>query len=365
MSLSFRDRMRTISFQKFVVKTLDNIVSTINLGSLLFPFCSSVYSSVNYLFIPDYVGVDESGVISLHVMMMGPNVERKFDMTITQISCDSEKRAPPHCLQYLTGTHGRFKSFNYDFSPVLSSSPVQPAAQIPSSPSPSLTSNLLPGFGEGYPNDIDYMICLKKEPGFCSVTYELATQDSKLLPFGIGFYFGGEKKILQGRQIVQQPILQCNEDYLTIGGIRICSSTIPSFPDGQSFVSDIGSGIQKSETSTGLVFNATLAAPTLLTDSTPGPFLARFVSNKAFNAKGFYIFFRQNPCKWINFTISGNTWLDSYTELQSLLYNFDPLSHPNKLKVCKALCISIHVLFETKCINDPSFIPCFPSEDHG
>jgi len=141
------------------------------------------------------------------------------------------------------------------------------------------------------------MICLKKEPGFCSVTYELATQDSKLLPFGIGFYFGGEKKILQGRQIVQQPILQCNEDYLTIGGIRICSSTIPSFPDGQSFVSDIGSGIQKSETSTGLVFNATLAAPTLLTDSTPGPFLARFVSNKAFNAKGFYIFFRQNPCK--------------------------------------------------------------------
>lgn len=244
----------------------------------------------------DYFGVDESGVISLHVMMMG-SFDRKFDLTITQIPCQSEKRAPPNCLQYLTGTHGKIKSFNYDsYSSPASLSNLGTTTTTTPSP-PSLTSSSassILGLGEGYPNDIDYNICLKKEPGFCSITYELATQDSKVLPFGIGVT---PVKTLQGRQI--QTVVQCNDDFLTIGGIRLCSSSIPSFPEGLSYVSDIAyhAGILRTDTSTGLVFNATLAAPTLLTDTTPGPFLARFVSNKAYNAKGFYLFYRQNPCK--------------------------------------------------------------------
>lgn len=240
-------------------------------------------------FFSDYFGVDESGVISLHVMMMG-SFDRKFDMTITQIPCQSGKRAPLHCLQYLTGTHGKIKSFNYDS---YSSIPLSSNANnnnLATTPSPQSLVNV----GDGYPNDIDYIICLKKEPGFCSVTYELATQDTRVLPFGIGTV--GPVKTLQGRQV--HPLAQCNEDFLTIGGVRLCSSSIPSYPEGQSYVSDIAyhSGIAKTDIATGVVLNATVASPTLLTDSTPGPFLARFVSNKSFNSKGFYLFFRQNPC---------------------------------------------------------------------
>ena len=35
----------------------------------------------------------------------------------------------------------------------------------------------------------------------------------------------------------------------------------------------------------------------MTTDSTPGPFQLRFVSNSVNNAKGFYLAYRQNPCK--------------------------------------------------------------------
>jgi hypothetical protein len=301
--------MKTTSFQRFAGRTVDSIVSVVFVIFLKTFICQLFFDirfidlfeffyQLNFLsplfFKLDYFSVEESGVISLHVMMMG-SFDRKFDMIITQIPCDSEKRAPPHCLQYLTGTHGKFRSFNYDSYPVLNivgrqDSIINSLLGTTSTP-PTTQSTLNPG--DGYPNDIDYMICLRKESGFCSVTYELATQDGKVLPFGIGSI--PAVKTVQGRQV--HPLPQCNEDFLSVGGVRLCSSSV-SFPEGQSYISDIayGSGVQKTDTATGLVLNATIASPTLLTDWTPGPFLARFVSNKSFNAKGFYLFFRQNPC---------------------------------------------------------------------
>jgi hypothetical protein len=208
--------------------------------------------------------VDESGVISLHVMMLG-HYERKFDIFISQIPCEGERRAPPHCLQYYTGTHGRIKSFNYDL----------------------LGGNVT---DEGYPNDIDYMMCVKKEPGFCSITYELATTERRVKAFGIG-----NPNKLTGR--AGQVVGQCNEDYLVIGGYRICSASV-GVQDGLSFISDVpATGFSKTDVQTGSVLNATLTSPVLLTDSTPGPFLLRFISSQANNAKGFDLSFRQNPCK--------------------------------------------------------------------
>ena len=200
----------------------------------------------------------------MHVMMLGSNQDRRFDVLISQIPCDGERRAPPHCLQYYTGTHGRIKSFNYDLQAGNATD-------------------------EGYPNDIDYMMCVKKEPGFCSITYELATSERRVKPFAIG----NPSKGVAGRT----PVAQCNEDYLVVGGFRICSASVGT-QDGLSFISDVpAAGAAKADLQTGSVVNASLASPVLLTDSTPGPFLLRFITSQANNAKGFDLYFRQNPCK--------------------------------------------------------------------
>ena len=160
--------------------------------------------------------------------------------------------APPHCLQYYTGTHGSIKSFNYDTKDPL----------------------------EGYPNDNDYIMCVKKEGGFCSISYELSSEGSKMVNFAVGSNGPEEKSIGATRPIVSD----CVDDYITIGGMRLCSGRI-----GRSMMDDDRLGEYSVNTS--------LSYPSIVTDETPGPFLIRFVSNQINNAKGFYLSYRQNPCK--------------------------------------------------------------------
>lgn len=162
--------------------------------------------------------------------------------------------APSHCLQHYTGTHGRLKSFNYDLE-----SPDD-------------------GSREGYPNDHDYTICVKKESGFCSITYELATQGSSMKPFSVG------PSVKNGRIASFQT--QCKDDFLVVAGVRLCSVTITDGLPNKT----IGSY-------SGTVLNATQSSPSLITDSTPGPFTLRFVTNQADNGRGFELNYRQNPCK--------------------------------------------------------------------
>ncbi|KAI1295488.1 hypothetical protein HDE_05512 [Halotydeus destructor] len=210
-----------------------------------------------------HFGVDESGIISFHMMMLG-NYHRKFNILVSQIPCRSEAKAPSHCLQYQTGTHGTIKSFNYD----------------------QTDSNAV---SEGYPNDIDYMICVKKEPGFCSITYELTPSLTGVFPFAVGAPAKG------GRSPI---VSQCKDDYLVIGGLRLCSASLqsPSLPSNLETHTHTTDGtFQRLET--GSILNATLYSPTLITDTTPGPFLVRFVSSQADTAKGFNLSYRQNPCK--------------------------------------------------------------------
>lgn len=162
--------------------------------------------------------------------------------------------APSHCLQHHTGTYGRLKSFNYD----------QEGGDEPSK--------------EGYPNDHDYTICVRKESGFCTITYELATQGSTIKPFSVG------PSVKSGRVASFQT--QCKDDFLVVAGIRLCSVTISDGLPNKT----VGSY-------SGAILNATYTSPSLITDSTPGPFAIRFVSSQADNGKGFDLSYRQNPCK--------------------------------------------------------------------
>ncbi|XP_042144689.1 uncharacterized protein LOC8040514 [Ixodes scapularis] len=199
-----------------------------------------------------YVDVEESGGISLNLMMVG-SYSRKFDIKVTQLECEGPQSAPSHCLQYFWGTHGTVKSFNYD----------EAGGSV---------------HQQGYPNDLDYVVCLRKEPGFCSVSYEIATADDEVgpSPFGVG----AVPTQREGVQLTSSPIVaECPDDYLIIGGVRMCSTG----HDG-----DIELRHTRDLNVTGL---------NLITDSTPGPFLMRFVSNNVNNARGFKLHYRQNPCK--------------------------------------------------------------------
>ena len=146
-----------------------------------------------------YFAVDESGVITFNFMLNYNHYyhERKFNIQLTQIPCSVEKlKAPPNCLQYLTGTYGTIKSFNYQVS--SSSSPSNSYARGRNNVNSDASNSGSVSSTTGYPNDLDYSICFKKEPGFCSITYELASAgDGRLSPFEIG-----TSETLTGHRIV-------------------------------------------------------------------------------------------------------------------------------------------------------------------
>lgn len=384
-----------------------------------------------------YVGVDESGVITLHMMMRGPFYRRSFEILITQIPCRSEFSAPAHCLQYFVGTHGSIKSFNYEerdqmsnqfsmnsYNDLLqegnsingiaasgagiSQAPYGLAPmlnlQLNQRQSPSQHLQTASRFGSnqvygqldqsaGYPNDLDYTICIKKESGFCSITYQLSRSEQGLQqPFAIGQSTNwlsqspNDSSFTSERSQWYQMSNECRDDYLLIGGSRFCSGTSSNSQLGSndgSFSSNgtnlaAGQQIQQLQnqynylmqqlarlqqaaansssvnpnnpqqqvhTTNGnidpqqvtiaqqalliqqqlqtLLSNAgngprfpqinipsDLAGQssfqtdsnhnspgTIITDTTSGPFLLRFVSNYARNARGFHIDYRQNPCK--------------------------------------------------------------------
>ncbi|XP_064464049.1 uncharacterized protein LOC135375245 [Ornithodoros turicata] len=198
-----------------------------------------------------YVDVEESGGISLNLMMVG-SYSRKFDIKVTQLECDGPQSAPSHCLQYFWGTHGMVRSFNYEENGGV--------------------------HHQGYPNDLDYVVCLRKEPGFCSVTYEVASEETTRghAAFGVGTVSSQR----DSAHLTSSPIAaECPDDYLVIAGVRMCSGQLDVDVD-QRYTRDLNV--------TGL---------SLITDSTPGPFLMRFVSNHVNNARGFKLHYRQNPCK--------------------------------------------------------------------
>ncbi|CAL1276939.1 unnamed protein product, partial [Larinioides sclopetarius] len=142
-----------------------------------------------------YVDVEDSGAISLHVTMVGV-YGRRFNMKITQLRCISRDAAPPHCLQYHTGTRGAIKSFNYDEPGLL---------------------------GLGYPNNMDYVICIRKEPGFCSITYQLSSEGRSVAPFAVGALPGATNT---ATTLTGPVAAECHDDYVLFTGIRVCSGRV-------------------------------------------------------------------------------------------------------------------------------------------
>ncbi|KAF2357025.1 CUB domain [Trinorchestia longiramus] len=76
----------------------------------------------------------------------GQHLGSKWKIKVTQIECNSADRAPSGCLQYFTSTTGTITSFNFNPARVSTAATRQLADQM-------------------------YGVCIKSQPGYCSITY--------------------------------------------------------------------------------------------------------------------------------------------------------------------------------------------------
>lgn len=209
--------------------------------------------------------------------------------------------APTNCLQYFTSMVGQVKSFNYDL------------------------------FNQGftYFNNLDYTICFKKWPGFCTVTFEVPNNDDwdggsngggfllpderpedgsnldyddllkKGLPISVttsksdinkkkkitsqllrphrevtSFHIVSREHGAQSQTTAAAGPLKCNTDYLVLNNLRFC-------------------GHHLNEDS---LYSSSIRTDSPIMDNSTGPIYARFVTSLDTVGKGFVLNYQLNPC---------------------------------------------------------------------
>ncbi|KAL1502846.1 hypothetical protein ABEB36_007930 [Hypothenemus hampei] len=193
-----------------------------------------------------YVDVSELNG-PLQIMVLSNSASRKrFKIKICQYT-DSCYTSQSNCLQYFTGTTGIIQSFNYD----------QAAMFNRSTP--------------GYFNNLNYAICIRREAGYCTITFTNSA-NMQVYPFQmVNQLPDGQSTVPAGQAGVD--VLNCPDDYVIIDGIRLCGDR---FNDG----------------STQMDF--TMDAP--VTDTSTGPIVINVRTNGNVTGLGFKLFYIQNPC---------------------------------------------------------------------
>ena len=178
-----------------------------------------------------YLDIDRSNnPITLTILTgVGSLFNRQFDIRITFIHCQSPFRSPPNCLQYHYDLNGEFKSFNFDYY-------TQSNAR--------------------YLRSLDYAICFRKLPGFCSVTFSMpkygAPVDQDVTQASnrpTGKYFSIVNRVAAGIGNGGSGPVKCPDDYLVIGTSRFCGTVLNddvdrgSSPSASEEITDSGSGM--------------------------------------------------------------------------------------------------------------------------
>ncbi|CAG7717029.1 unnamed protein product [Allacma fusca] len=185
---------------------------------------------------------ESSGGIQLSVMTTGEGT-RRWSIMITQYDTVNPNNAPSNCLQYYRGVMGSIQSFNY----ITDTSPQ-------------------------YLNNLNYAICIRREAGFCSVTYTNAGPDGTYQPFQIvNANAEGALVIPSGQAGVGYR--DCPYDYILLNGFRLCGERLNDATTNILFVND---------------------AP--VTDTSNGPFVVIVRTNEIDVGGGFSLYYRQNPC---------------------------------------------------------------------
>ncbi|KAJ8979796.1 hypothetical protein NQ317_001285 [Molorchus minor] len=193
-----------------------------------------------------YVDVSSlSGPLQLSVLASVASSKR-FRIRVCQFE-DSCLEPSSNCLQYYTGITGVISSFNYD----------QPSMFARSAP--------------GYLNDLNYAICIRREEGYCSITYRNVVNGMEY-PFqlvNVDEY--GDPTLNPGQ--AGADIFNCPDDYIVIGNTRLCGER---FNDG-SMLEDF-------------TVNADV------TDTGAGPIVIPVRTDSSVTGLGFKLFYTQNPC---------------------------------------------------------------------
>ncbi|CAG9861112.1 unnamed protein product [Phyllotreta striolata] len=190
-----------------------------------------------------YVDVSQSDSIKLMVLSTMA-FKKRFKIRICQFTdlCMAD-----NCLQYYTGVTGTISSFNYDQAIMLNRS-------VP-----------------GYFNNMNYAICIKREPGYCSITYTNVANGIEY-PFNLVNVVNGVSTVPQNMAGVD--VVDCPNDYIGIDTTRLCGY---KFNDGS------------------VTANLSLNAP--VTDTNLGPIVIPVRTNAAAVGYGFKLFYTQNRCK--------------------------------------------------------------------
>nr|CAH7729702.1 unnamed protein product [Callosobruchus chinensis] len=193
-----------------------------------------------------YVDVSSlSGPLQISVLST-MSYRKRFRLQICQFK-DSCTEPANNCLQYYTGVSGIISTFNYDQAAMFNRS-------VP-----------------GYFNNLNYAICIRREAGYCSITYTNVAGGVEY-PFQlVNFNAMGMRTVPAGQ--AGAGAMDCPNDYIVIDGIRLCGD---KFNDGS------------------VQMNASLNAP--VTDTSAGPIVIPVRTDFSRTGLGFKLFYMQNLC---------------------------------------------------------------------
>ncbi|XP_075219132.1 uncharacterized protein LOC142323420 [Lycorma delicatula] len=196
-----------------------------------------------------YIDVDAVlGPVMLAVLSSGANgLPETFSIHIQQLREKSVLLAPSNCLQYHLTTSGVIKSFNYqnNFSAV-----IRP----------------------GYMNKLNYAVCIKKQSGYCEVTYSNKAKNGTEMVFELNNLDDeGIPTVPEGEAGAES--YNCPDDYIVLNNMRLCGHRL-----NDAFE------------------NSDLKQNHVIKVADNGPFVITVKTNNNVTGRGFYLIYHQNPC---------------------------------------------------------------------
>ncbi|XP_055678018.1 uncharacterized protein LOC129786801 [Lutzomyia longipalpis] len=194
-----------------------------------------------------YVDVSDSASRMMFLSMLSAVSDaRAFSVRITQLK---NNLAPQNCLQYFTESSGIIQSFNYEDN-----------------------STIVTHRNPSYFNNLNYVICIRRNPGFCTISYSNNVNNTEE-EFQLTNTDENGESIIPPKQAGAE-IFNCADDYIAVNGIRLCGEKLNDGSRSEDF---------------------TKSFP--VTDFSAGPMILPVRTNDHTVGRGFKLFYSQHICE--------------------------------------------------------------------